>query len=135
MLFRSVIAGMLAASCALAQLSSFPKPNYFRETFQKTQTKVDLQDPVRLKDFVVDGKLELSLKNYLALAMSNNTDIQLQLLSVEIPRNNILAAYGVWDPKAGASFSTTRSTTVPTDATTAQNAASLTKTLNQPYNL
>jgi len=97
--------------------------------------KVELQPPARLKDFVVDGKLELSLKNYLALVMSNNTDIQLQLLSVEIPRYNILSQYGAWDPKAIASFSTTRSTTVPTNATTAQNAASETKSLTQPYSL
>ena len=65
---------------AFAQMSSFPKPSYFRETFQKTQTKVELKDPVKLKDFVVADKLELSLKHYLALVMSNNTDIQIQML-------------------------------------------------------
>jgi outer membrane protein len=135
MLFRSLITGIIFAAGAFAQLTSFPKPSYFRETFQKPITKVELQDPVRLKDFVVDGKLELSLTNYLALVMSNNTDIQLQLISLEIPRNNILSQYGVWDPKAIAQFSTQRSTTVPTNATTAQNAASLTKSLNQPYSL
>jgi outer membrane protein TolC len=84
---------------------------------------------------VANGKLELSLKHFLELAMANNTDIQLQLISLEIPKNNILAAFGVWDPRALASFATTRSTTVPTNATTAQNAASLTKSLTQPYNL
>src|ERR1700682_5037680 len=133
MFFRSLLAGLIFTAGAFAQLTSFPRPSYFRETFQKPITKVELQAPVRLKDFVVDGKLELSLKNYLALVMSNNTDIQLQLLSVEIPRNNILAAYGVWDPNAGAGFSTTPYTTVTTNATTAQHAAPLTKTLNQPY--
>ena len=135
MLFRTLLSGILLTAGALAQTSSFPKPAYFRETFQKTQTKVELKDPVRLKDFVADGKLELSLKHFLELVMANNTDIQLQLISLEIPKNNILAAFGVWDPKALASFTTTRSTTVPTNATTAQNAASLTKSLNQPYNL
>jgi outer membrane protein TolC len=135
MLFRTLFSGILLTAGALAQTSSFPKPSYFRETFQKTQTTVELKDPVRLKDFVADGKLELSLKHYLELVMANNTDIQLQLISLEIPKNNILAAFGVWDPKALASFTTTRSTTVPTNATTAQNAASLTKSLNQPYNL
>jgi len=135
MLFRTLFTGILLAAGALAQTSSFPKSAYFRETFQRTQTKVELRAPVRLKDFVADGKLELSLKHYLELAMANNTDIQLQLISLEIPKNNILAAFGVWDPKALASFATTRSTTVPTNATTAQNAASLTKSLNQPYNL
>ena len=135
MLFRTLLTGILLTAGALAQTSSFPKPAYFRETFERTQTKVELKDPVRLKDFVADGKLELSLKHFLELVMANNTDIQLQLISLEIPKNNILAAFGVWDPKALASFTTTRSTTVPTNATTAQNAASLTKSLNQPYNL
>jgi outer membrane protein TolC len=135
MLFRTLFTGILLAAGALAQTSSFPKPAYFREAFQRTQTKVELKDPVRLKDFVADGKLELSLKHFLELAMANNTDIQLQLISLEIPQNNILAAFGVWDPKALASFTTTRATTVPTNATTAQNAASLTKSLTQPYNL
>ena len=135
MLFRTLFTGILLTAGALAQTSSFPKPAYFRETFQRTQTKVELKDPVRLKDFVANGKLELSLKHFLELAMANNTDIQLQLISLEIPKNNILATFGVWDPKALASFATTRSTTVPTNATTAQNAASLTKSLTQPYNL
>ena len=135
MLFRTLFTGILLTAGALAQTSSFPKPAYFRETFQRTQTKVELKDPVRLKDFVASGKLELSLKHFLELAMANNTDIQLQLISLEIPKNNILAAFGVWDPRALASFATTRSTTLPTNATTAQNAASLTKSLTQPYNL
>ncbi|MGA2270142.1 MAG: TolC family protein [Bryobacteraceae bacterium] len=135
MLFRTLLTGILLTAGALAQTSSFPKPSYFRETFQKTQTKVELKDPVLLKDFVAGDKLELSLKHYLELVMANNTDIQLQLLSLEIPKNNIQAAFGVWDPRALASFNTTRSTTVPTNATTAQNAASLTKSLNQPYSL
>jgi outer membrane protein TolC len=135
MLFRTLFTGILLTAGALAQTSSFPKPSYFREAFQRTQTKVELKDPVRLKDFVANGKLELSLKHFLELAMANNTDIQLQLISLEIPKNNILATFGVWDPKALASFATTRSTTVPTNATTAQNASSLTKALTQPYNL
>ena len=135
MLFRTLFTGILLTAGALAQTSSFPKPAYFRETFQRTQPRVELKDPVRLKDFVADGKLELSLKHFLELVMANNTDIQLQLISLEIPKNNIQAAFGVWDPRAIASFNTQRSTTVPTNATTAQNASSLTKSLNQPYSL
>src|SRR5579871_4316324 len=108
MVVRSLIAGVILTASAFAQLASFPKPNYFRETFQKPQTTVELQDAVRMKDFVVDGKVELSLKNYLALVMANNTDIQLQLLSVEIPKNSIQTSLGAWDPKLTASFSNTR---------------------------
>ncbi len=91
MLLRTFIAGILLAAGAFAQMTSFPKPSYFRETFSKTSTKVELKDPVRLKDFVVGDKLELSLKNYLALVMANNTDIQIQMLSIETPKNAIHA--------------------------------------------
>ena len=114
---------------AFAQVSSFPKPSYFRETFNKTQPKVELKDPVRLKDFVVGDKLELSLKDYLALVVANNTDIQLQMLSLETPKNAIQRAFGAWDPRATAQFNSTRATTPP--ISTVEGAAEV-KTLSQP---
>jgi outer membrane protein len=132
MLLRPFTIGILLAAGAFAQMSSFPKPSYFRETFSKTQPRIELKDPVRLKDFVVGGKLELSLKNYLALVMSNNTDIQIQMLSLEMPKNAIQRAFGVWDPRATASFSTTRATTPPTSAL---DGATELKTLSQPLSM
>jgi outer membrane protein len=134
MLYRILITGTLLTAGAFAQMSSFPKPNYFRETFQKTQTKVSLRDPLKLKDFVVDGKLELSLKHYLELVMANNTDIAMQLLSVEVPKNAIQMALGAWDPTARASFSTTRSTSLPSSALDARSTG-VSKSLAQPYSL
>jgi outer membrane protein TolC len=137
MLSRTFIAGIILTTGAFAQMSSFPKPNYFREVLRQTRTNVDLRDPVRLKDFVVSGKLELSLKNYLELVMANNTDVQVTFLSVEIPKNNITSASGIWDPTALASFSTTRTTSVPTNPSQSQNATlgSTSKSLSQPLSL
>lgn len=137
MVLRTFITGIVLTAGAFAQMSSFPKPSYFREVLQQTKTKVDLRDPVRLKDFVVGGKIELSLKNYLELVMANNTDIQVTFLSLEIPKNNITSAFGVWDPTATASFGSTRSTSVPTNPSQSQNATlgSTTKTLSQPLSL
>jgi HAE1 family hydrophobic/amphiphilic exporter-1 len=132
MLLRTLTTGILLAAGAFAQMSSFPKRSYFRETFNKTQPKVELKDPVRLKDFVVSDKLELSLKNYLALVMSNNTDIQIQMLSLETPKNAIQRAFGIWDPRAIAQFTTNRATTPPTSAL--DGAVEL-KTLNQPLTM
>jgi outer membrane protein len=129
MLLRTLLTGILLTSGVFAQMSSFPKPAYFRETFQKTQTKVELQPPVRLKDFVAGDKLELSLKNYLELVMANNTDVQIQKLSLETPKNAIQRAFGVWDPRAVATFTSTRATTPPTSLL--EGATEL-KTLNQP---
>jgi outer membrane protein len=129
MLLRTILTGMLLAAGALAQLSSFPKPSYFRETFSKTQSKVELKDPVRLQDFVVGGKLELSLKNYLALVMSNNTDIQIQMLTLETPKNAILRAFGAWDPLARATFTDTKT---QSPSTSALEGAATVVSLSQP---
>ena len=62
MLIRSTLAALLLVGGAAAQTSAFPTPSYFRQTFARTQTRVELNDPVKLKDRVVGGKLDLSLK-------------------------------------------------------------------------
>jgi outer membrane protein len=137
MLLRTLLSGILLTSGAFAQLTSFPKPNYFRETFHKARTTVELRDPTKLRDFVVNGKLELSLKNYLELVMANNTDIQIQFLTIEQPKNAIQAAMGIWDPIARATFQTQRSTSVPTSPLEATNVGqnATVKALSQPYSL
>ncbi len=121
----------LLAVGAFAQVSSFPKPSYFRETFSHVDTRVELKNPVGFRDFVLDGKLSLSLKNYLELVMTNNTDIQIQMLSLETPKNAIMRALSTWDPTASASFSDTRS---KAPSVTALAGASTSESLSQPAN-
>jgi outer membrane protein TolC len=111
MVFRLIAAGSLIAASVLAQVSSFPKPSYFRETFSSTPPKVELPAPVRLKDFVANGKLELSLQSYLELVMANNTDIAIQRMNMEPFRNAILRTFGVFDPVATGSFNNQRQKT------------------------
>jgi outer membrane protein len=125
-----VLIPILAVS-ASAQLSSFPKPSYFRETFSRPNTRVELKAPVHLKDFALSGKLELSLKNYLELVMANNTDIQIQMLSLETPKNAIMRAFSTWDPFASATFSATRSK-APSVTTLA--GASTSESVSEPAN-
>jgi len=85
---------------------------------------VDLRDPVRLKDFAVSGKLSFSLKNYLELVMANNNRHPGDVSEPGDPeKQTSRRSYGLWDPTANATFSTTRSTSVPTSATVAQTAS------------
>jgi outer membrane protein len=130
MRYRSLLAGLILSSCAFAQTSIFPKPSYFRETFAKSQPKVELQAPAKLKDYVHSDKLELSLKNYLELVMSNNTDVQIQRLNLEMPKNAIQRAFGAWDPRATAQFTSTRNTS---PSTSVLEGATELKTLSQPF--
>jgi outer membrane protein TolC len=116
---------------AAAQTTSFPKPSYFREILARTRTRVELNDPVKLRDFLVDGKLQLSMKSYLQLVMANNTDIQLQFLTLETPKNAITRALSTWDPTATANFNSTRSTS---PSVTALSGANTLVSLSQPAN-
>lgn len=103
---------------------------WMRRTFQAPDTKVTLGGPVRLKDYVVDGKLTLSLRNYLELVVANNTDIAVQRLNLELPKNAIQRAFGIFDPTMTSSFNATRATT---PATSQLQGANVLSTLNQPF--
>ncbi|MBI2680695.1 MAG: TolC family protein [Candidatus Solibacter usitatus] len=130
---RFLILALCTAATALAQVNSFPKASYFRETFKRTITKVELQAPVKLADFVVpaaDGKkLELSLRSYLDLVMANNTDIAVSRLTVDVAQNAITRAFGPFDPLATGRFLATQSTTPASDQL--QGATTL-STVQQP---
>ena len=55
MLRRIFITGILLATGAFAQLSSFPTASYFREVFRPQDTKVELAPPAKLGDYVKEG--------------------------------------------------------------------------------
>ncbi|HYP09816.1 MAG TPA: hypothetical protein VER03_26565, partial [Bryobacteraceae bacterium] len=66
-----------------AEAPAFGSPTYFRRIWTTPTPRVELRAPVRLEEFVHDGKLELSLRNYLDAVLANNTDIQVSRLTVE----------------------------------------------------
>jgi outer membrane protein TolC len=131
MLSRSFIAGFLFAAVAFGQLASFPKPSYFRETFARPVTKVELRSPARLPEFVVGDKLELSLRSYLELVMANNTDIAIERLTIDVAQNAITRAFALFDPLATASFSSSEQRTPSGNQLT---GASTLVQLTQPAN-
>jgi outer membrane protein len=126
---RIIATALLLASSALAQMASFPRPNYFRETFSSQTPRVELAPPVRLDDFVVGDRLELSLRSYLELVMANNTDIAIQKLTIPTAENAITRAFSPFDPTATARFTSTRSKSPSSDALA---GASTLVTLSQP---
>lgn len=107
----------------------FPTGSWFRKAFNNPTPRVELQPPARLESFIVDDKLELSMRNYVDLVLSNNTDIQIERAAVEIPRNNILRQYSIFDPNILASFNATRQETPANDALA---GAATVSSLSQP---
>ncbi len=114
-----------------ASSPAFPRPAYFRHHFLTPSTRVELKPPARLQDFVHSGKLEMSLRDYLELVLANNTDIALQRLTVEVPKNNIERAFSIFDPAFVGSFTATREKQAATNATQGGN---ILNNLNQRAN-
>ena len=124
--------GLYCVACALAQDAVlFPKPSYFRTHFGTPVTRVELRPPVRLRDYVVGGKLELSLRSYLELVLANNTSIAIERLNIETQKNAILRAFSIFDPSLAATFRNTRTKTPTSDVLSG--AATLNQ-LSQPAN-
>jgi outer membrane protein TolC len=127
-----LLTGLLCATWLSAQESPvFPTPAYFRKHFSTPKARIELQMPVRLSDFVVDGKLELSLRSYLELVMANNTDITIQKVTVELQRNAITREFGRFDPTLTASFNSTRT---KSPSTRVLEGAATVNRLSQPAN-
>lgn len=105
---------------------------YLRRRFETPVYRVELQAPTRLKDFVVDGKLELGLRNYLDLVLANNPDVTIQKLQVEDNRNAITRSAGIFDPAVTARFTATRSESPSTNTLA---GATVLSSLNQPLNI
>lgn len=114
------------------QAPTFPMKGWWRRSFAEDIPRVRMVEPVKLADYVVDGKIELSLRAYLELVMANNTEIQIQKLLVETPKNAITRAFSQFDPTLTTSFRSTRAKTPTADALA---GAETLQQLTQPYQL
>src|SRR6267378_3163343 len=87
-----------------------------------------LLPPQGLEDHIANGKLVLSLDDAIRLALSNNTDIQLDRSQIEFAQNNLSRVHARFDPSLTSSFADQR-TKSPTS--TQLQGASILNTLNQ----
>ncbi len=105
----------LTVATAPAQFTVFPDKTYWKEMWQAPPSAVEIEAVSNLEDYVVDGKVQLSLKAYGELVMANSPDVNLQKLSVYEGQNAIARALSPFDPNFTASFSANRSRTPSND--------------------
>src|SRR6267378_2909869 len=67
-----------------------------------------LLTPQGLQDHTANGKLVLSLDDAIRLALSNNTDIQLDRSQIEFAQNNLSRVHAPFDPSLTSSFADQR---------------------------
>jgi outer membrane protein len=101
----------LAVSPAFAQ--TFPTRDYFHQFGAVRDVPVQLPGPEGLRDYLVDGKLRLTLSNAIRLTLLNNTEVRVNQLEYEITSFDIQRAYQPFDPILNSDFGTSRQT-VPT---------------------
>lgn len=113
-----------------AEAPLFGTRDWFRNSFETPRKPlIQMRSPLRIEEYVVGGKVELSLRTYTELVLNNNTDIQTERLTIETSRNDILRQYYIFDPLAVASFSTLRNQAPSTLRTEGNSVLS---TLSQP---
>jgi len=126
----------LCVNLALPAQELLPIPSlgspirYLKHHLEPRVESIQLQAPAKFEDYTVNGKLELSLKSYLDLVLSNNTDIQINRLAITTSRNAITSAFGAFDPTLTLQFNNQRRTTVNNDSRFGDN---VTKDLAQSY--
>jgi outer membrane protein TolC len=106
-IFASTVLVLWACSSACAQ--TFPTPDYFSNLRSRPQVPSSVPGPQGLKDFLVDGKLRLTLDDAIRLTLMNSTDVRLNELPVESAKFSLERAFAPFDPTGTSSFTTSRS--------------------------
>ncbi|HMD84994.1 MAG TPA: TolC family protein [Terriglobia bacterium] len=106
---------ILGAWVAPARAQTFPMPNYFHELVFSPQPPQPLPDTKSFRDYVVDGKLRLSLQDAILLLLEHNTEVHIDRLALTDAEFNVVRALASFDPALTSSFNTDRSK-YPTDS-------------------
>ncbi len=72
-----------------------------------------LSSPERLRSYVVDGKLRLSLRDVVVLTLENNSQVRVQETTVETAKFDLLASHAPFDPIIGSVDTLTSTITPP----------------------
>ena len=107
---------LLFFASAVTSAQTFPQPSYFQKFFVKPGRTLQIAPAPTMDQFVVNGKLRLSLADAIQLTLDNNTDIKLNQLQLDTAKYNVNRTYGPFDPVLTSSFSPSRSTS-PTTST------------------
>lgn len=114
---------------------TFPSASYFQERYRFPHVPTQLSGPQALDEYIVNGKLRLSLQDSIRLMLLNNTDVRINQAQVDQSAFNIGRAYSPFDPLVTGSFTPQRSTQATTsELQGAQTLSELDQQMNASYN-
>jgi len=124
---------LLLAAPPLPAQKSFPLPRYlYGQQTLRTKAQTALPSAQGFRDYVVGGKLRLSVENAIRLALANSTDVHLARSPIDLAKYAIESAKAPFDPGVSAGFNSTRSNA---PAYTQLQGAPTVSTLNQQATL
>jgi outer membrane protein len=104
----------IAMSCLLLLVAILPADAQSPESYSALLTprvkSGKLSPPSHVQDYVIDGKLHLSLQDAVRLALENNSNIRIQETQVEAQKFSLLGAYRPFDPLIQSSANVNRVT-------------------------
>src|SRR5215831_5793585 len=128
MLFPKRVIGCLLLSglCASAQL--LPVKPGLGNPFHRPSAPRQVPGPSRVDEFIVEGKLRLSLEDAILLTLLNNSDVNVSRAQFDLSQFTVQRAHSPFDPVFVAGFAPTRSTS---PSSSSLNGASTLSTLSQ----
>ncbi len=112
--FSKMRCKLLAACLILGALvlpvhaQTFPKPNYFHELTSSPRPPQPLPDTKSFRDYIVDGKLRLSLQDAMLLLLEHSSQVHIDRLAVTDAEFDVQRAFANFDPSLTSTFSTER---------------------------
>lgn len=126
---------LIFSFASLLNAQTFPLPQYFQHVFHFPQVQTQLPGPQSLDEYIVNGKLRLSLQDAVRLMLLNNTDVRISQAQLDQSSFGIGRAYSTFDPIVNASFIPQRSTQPTTSSLQgAQTLSQLQQQSNFSYN-
>ena len=114
---------------------TFPSPQYFERFFHYPHVLTQLPGPQSLDEYIVDGKLRLTLQDGIRLMLLNNTEVRISQSQFDQSSFGIGRAYSTFDPLFTASFTPTRANEPTTTALAgAQTLSTLQQQTSFAYN-
>src|ERR1051326_1671025 len=127
-LVRKCIPGLLLLPALTAAAQLTPNKPSTGNLFHRPSAPTQVQGPSRVDEFIVDGKLRLSLENAVLLTLLNNSDLSVDRAQFDLSQFAVQRAHSPFDPLFVAGFAPTRSVS---SSSSSLIGASTLSTLNQ----
>lgn len=101
---------LLIASCALLSASA-QAPESYRGLLTSRVRSGKLASSDRIKSYIQDGKLRLSLRDAILLTLEGNSNIQIEEAQIETSKFNLLSSFAPFDPLLTSNFTVARAST------------------------